>query len=228
MAAPPITERHLHHFHRRSPIKEAVRVATTANITLSGAQTIDGIAAVAGDRALVKDQTAASGNGLYDVAAGAWTRAYDQSTDDPAFGFLVRVREGTVNASKVYANTNTSAPTIDSTSIAFAEIGAGSALTIKDEGGALATAATSIDFVGAGVVASGTGAAKTVTVSAALDDLTDVTITSVATADRLRFDGSVWRNSGLVWKPVMVLDPTSGNYLPVTTGAGEIVMTEAL
>lgn len=42
--------------------------------------------------------------------------------------------------------------------------GAGSALTIKDEGSSLATAATSIDFVGAGVVASGTGAAKTVTI----------------------------------------------------------------
>jgi hypothetical protein len=43
----------------------------------------------------------------------------------------------------------------------------GSSLTIKDEGSSLATAATSIDFVGAGVVASGTGAAKTVTISGA-------------------------------------------------------------
>lgn len=41
----------------------------------------------------------------------------------------------------------------------------GSSLTIKDEGTPLATAATSINFVGAGVVASGTTAAKTVTVS---------------------------------------------------------------
>lgn len=42
-----------------------------------------------------------------------------------------------------------------------------SPLTIKDEGSSLATAATSIDFVGAGVGASGTGAAKTVTISGA-------------------------------------------------------------
>jgi hypothetical protein len=61
---------------------------------------------------------------------------------------------------------------------------------------------------------------------AALDDLTDVTITTPATADRLRFDGSVWRNSALIWRPVMVLDPTSGNYLPVTA-SGDAVMTEA-
>lgn len=40
----------------------------------------------------------------------------------------------------------------------------GSPLTVKDEGSALATAATSIDFVGAGVTATGTGAAKTVTI----------------------------------------------------------------
>lgn len=44
---------------------------------------------------------------------------------------------------------------------------AASPLTVKDEGSSLATAATSIDFVGAGVVASGTGAGKTVTVSGA-------------------------------------------------------------
>lgn len=41
----------------------------------------------------------------------------------------------------------------------------GSALTVKDEGTPLATAATSLDFVGAGVVASGTGAAKTITIA---------------------------------------------------------------
>lgn len=44
-------------------------------------------------------------------------------------------------------------------------VGGGSSLTVKDEGGALATAATSLDFVGAGVTASGTGAAKTITIA---------------------------------------------------------------
>lgn len=41
----------------------------------------------------------------------------------------------------------------------------GGGLTVKDEGVALATDATSIDFVGTGVVASGTGVAKTITIN---------------------------------------------------------------
>jgi len=41
----------------------------------------------------------------------------------------------------------------------------GGALTVKDEGSALSTAATTLDFVGSGVTASGTGATKTITIS---------------------------------------------------------------
>jgi phage-related tail fiber protein len=53
--------------------KQSVRAASTANIaTLSGPMTLDGVALVAGDRVLVKDQTTAGQNGIYVVAAGAW------------------------------------------------------------------------------------------------------------------------------------------------------------
>ena len=41
----------------------------------------------------------------------------------------------------------------------------GSSLSIQDEGSALSTAATTLNFVGAGVTASGTGATKTITIS---------------------------------------------------------------
>src|SRR5574343_963665 len=53
------------------------RAATTANITLSGTQTIDGVSVIAGDRVLVKNQSTASANGIYVVAAGAWSRSSD-------------------------------------------------------------------------------------------------------------------------------------------------------
>jgi len=43
--------------------------------------------------------------------------------------------------------------------------GGGSSITIQDEGSSLSTAATTINFVGNGVVASGTGSTKTITIS---------------------------------------------------------------
>lgn len=113
------------------------------------------------------------------------------------------------------------------TATVIGDTSGGSALTIKDEGSSLSTAATSIDFVGALVTASGTTAAKTVTVNGALDDLTDVTLTSVATADRLRYDGSVWRNSALIWRPMTTYDPTSGLWVPLVDGDGNAIMAEA-
>lgn len=60
--------------------KEAVKTATTANITLSGLQTIDGVALVANDRVLVKDQTTTAENGIYLASSGAWSRAADYNS----------------------------------------------------------------------------------------------------------------------------------------------------
>ena len=58
-----------------------VRVATLSNITLSGLQTVDGVALAAGDRVLVRGQTTGSQNGIYVVVTpGAWTRATDADT----------------------------------------------------------------------------------------------------------------------------------------------------
>ncbi len=88
--------------------KEAVRVATTANITLSGTQTIDGVALSVGDRVLVKDQTSAPSNGIYVVAAGAWSRSSDfdsLSPIDEINGAYTFVQEGTDNAGKGYVQT---------------------------------------------------------------------------------------------------------------------------
>lgn len=82
--------------------KRSVRAATTANITLSGTQTMDGIALVAGDRVLVKNQTTTSANGIYIVASGAWSRALDADSASKLAGALVNVDSGTVNGGKLY------------------------------------------------------------------------------------------------------------------------------
>ncbi len=104
-------------------IKPSVRVATTANITLSGAQTIDGISVVAGDRVLVKDQSTASQNGIYVCASGSWTRATDMDAWTEVPGANVWVEVGTANADKAFVCTADAGGSLGSTSITWTQFG---------------------------------------------------------------------------------------------------------
>lgn len=71
-------------------IKAPVKVATTANITLSGLQTIDTYDVQSGDRVLVKDQTVPTENGVYIASSGAWQRSTDwNASNDLADGVLI-------------------------------------------------------------------------------------------------------------------------------------------
>ena len=74
--------------------KERCVAATTANITLSGPQTIDDLPVIAGDRVLVKDQTTTSQNGIYQVNAGAWTRTADADSRDELVSAFVFIPHG--------------------------------------------------------------------------------------------------------------------------------------
>lgn len=112
--------------------KKPVRAATTANITLSGTQTVDGVALVANDDCLVKDQSTASGNGIYTVAAGAWTRRADADTGTELVNATVYVSEGTANADKAFTQTANATITIGSTSLAFAQVGGGTTYTASN------------------------------------------------------------------------------------------------
>lgn len=82
-------------------VKNSIRVGTTADITLSGNQTIDGVSVTDGDRVLVKNQTDETENGIYDVAAGAWSRSADADntpSNEVSGGMFTFIEEGTVNA----------------------------------------------------------------------------------------------------------------------------------
>lgn len=103
-------------------IKASVRAATTANITLSAPQTIDGVSVIAGDRVLVKDQSTGANNGIYIVAVGAWTRASDADTSSEVTGGMFTfVAEGTLNADTGWVLTTNDPITLGSTSLAFSK-----------------------------------------------------------------------------------------------------------
>ena len=90
-------------------MKPYVKCATTPgqNLDLTGAETLDGIAVVTGDRVLVKDQTTATQNGIYVVnSSGAWTRATDADTAaEVTLGACVWVWKGSIQHDSVWRQT---------------------------------------------------------------------------------------------------------------------------
>ncbi|WP_231708948.1 phage tail protein [Pseudomonas denitrificans (nom. rej.)] len=107
----------------RLDYKQSVRAATTASITLSGLQTVDGVALAAGDRVLVKNQASAVDNGLYVVAAGVWKRATDADENSEVTpGLTVTVESGTAQADSVWQLVTDGAIVLGTTSLAFQNI----------------------------------------------------------------------------------------------------------
>jgi len=133
-------------------VKQSVRVATTANITLSGTQTVDGVTLVVGDRILVKDQSTASQNGIYVVASGAWTRSSDADnspTGEVTGGMFTFVEAGTINAGYGYVLTTQNPITLDSTALTFTVFTSAGAVTA---GLGLSKTGTTLDVnVGGGI-----------------------------------------------------------------------------
>ena len=104
-----------------SAVKPAVVVATTANITLAGLQTIDGIALIANDRVLVKNQTNAVNNGIWVASTGQWSRSEDfNGIYDAQEGTLIVVSRGNSNSGRVFILI-TQAPVIGTSSLTFSE-----------------------------------------------------------------------------------------------------------
>lgn len=100
--------------------KAPVRVATTANITLSGIQAVDSVTVADGDRVLVRSQTSGAENGVYLARAGAWERAPDwDGTGDVVTGTLVFVTAGSTLALKLYRVSTTGTIVVGTTSVAF-------------------------------------------------------------------------------------------------------------
>ena len=106
--------------------KASCIVATTANITLSGLLTIDGVTVAAGNRVLVKNQTAPAENGIYVVSSTAWSRASDMDTWAEVPNAFTFVEQGTLQHDTGWVCTSNAGGTIDVTPITFVQFsGAG-------------------------------------------------------------------------------------------------------
>ena len=101
--------------------KYSCKVATTANITLSGEQTIDGVL-TSTDRVLVKNQTSGAENGIYVSASGAWARSADANTSvEVTSGLYTLITEGTVSAGQGFVLVTADPITLDTTALTFSQ-----------------------------------------------------------------------------------------------------------
>ena len=133
-------------------IKKSVRAASSVNITLSGAQTIDGVSIVAGDRVLVKGQTTGSENGIYVAASGAWSRSTDADQNgEVTAGMFTFVEEGSL-ADSGWVLTTDGAITVGTTALAFSQFSGAGSITA---GNGLTKTGNTIDVVaGTGLTAA--------------------------------------------------------------------------
>ena len=110
--------------------KQAVKAASTGNVALAigSSATLDGVALVAGDRVLLKDQTAGAENGIYVYDGSALARSTDMDAAAEFSGATVFVTEGTVNKDSGWTQTAEVA-TLGTTAVAWAQFSGSSTYT---------------------------------------------------------------------------------------------------
>ena len=141
----------------KAPVTAATTVAG-GNITLSGAQTIDTISVVAGDTVLVKNQTNAAENGIYDVKSGLWTRSIGADTWNEFLGAIVFILEGSQTGSAWYCTAQPGG-TLGTTPINWSNFSVASSYTA---GTGLTLAGTQFSITNTSVTANSYGSASSV------------------------------------------------------------------
>lgn len=200
--------------------KASVRAATTANITLSGLQTIDGVSLSVGDRVLVKDQSTASENGIYTAASGAWSRASDADENaEVSAGLSVMVTEGTTLADTQWRLTTDDTIVVGTTNLTFAQIGAGVSYT---QGTGISISGNTISVDTATVVCKfaqsiGDGSASSITITHGLGTL-DVQVQVVEVATGATVECDVTRGSTTQVTLGFAVAPTLNQYRVIVQG----------
>jgi hypothetical protein len=165
--------------------KQPANYATLNNITLSGLGTQGNgdwpSTLTAGNRILVKNQTAGADNGIYVAAAGAWTRSSDANTYDELLSAYLFVLSGATWGGSAWVDTNQPGGTLGTTPITFTQF----------SNNAVYTAGTGLSLTGYTFSITNIGTAGTygsasqvpVLVTNAQGQVTGVTNTSIAIAN---------------------------------------------
>lgn len=141
-------------------IKASCLYTTTNNITLSGLSTQAGgdwpSALTAGDRILVKNQTAQAQNGIYAASASGWTRTADMNTWSEVPGAFTFIEDGATLSSTGWVTTAGSTGTIGITAMPWTQFSGAGTYTAGD-GLQLISNAFSVKLNGTSLDASASG-----------------------------------------------------------------------
>jgi hypothetical protein len=167
--------------------KQAVRVITLSDVTLSGGApaTVDGVNLSAGNRVLVAGQSTGSQNGLYIVQTvgagsnGTWIRSSDgNATGEIEAGMIVMVTEGDIYKDTQWKLTTNDPIVIGTTSLVFEQNSAYAFGNIYANGTAVlanAVGGTVTLSAGDNIEITGNNTSKTVTIG-----VTGISLNSIA------------------------------------------------
>lgn len=176
-------------------IKVPVKAVTSAEVTLAGEQTVGTVAIVDGDRVLVKDQSDASENGVYDASTGLWTRAPDfDGVHDVKSGTIVTVTDTNDDTLLFYRMVASGDVTFGETDITFEPVslgpGAAAAFTPGYTGALPTTMQAYLDALPVPVTAFGADSTGVASSTAAID-------TALAASKRLHFPAGEYLYDGI-------------------------------
>ena len=202
--------------------KAPCRLGTTANITLSGFQTIDGTLPTSSDhvdlrRILVKNQTDAAENGTYIMDTGTWARTKDfDGVNDFRQGTRLYVYGGATQSGTyiVTSSVDPSSFDLDTDDITFAAVGtfdeetaslgvsSGGKISFDSDDVTITHSSSALAFAGAGAgytFAEGVTMSSAVTVSGAVTLSSAVTMSGAVTASSaMTVSGTITASSALL------------------------------
>ena len=160
--------------------KQPVSCATTANITLSGLQTIDTYTTLSGDRVIVKNQSTSANNGIYIASSGAWSRSTDADTWNELVSAIAFIEYGS-QAGGAWFCTVTPGGTLGVTPVTWAQF---TTSATYSAGTGLSLTGYTFSITNTGTAGTyGSASAVPVFVTNAQGQVTSVTNTSIAIAN---------------------------------------------